>query len=264
MIRTFRLYRLDAPDPLPVSKVQERLRSAKLLTAALTVPQPLSRILSDLGKRLTRERLDLVRARRRRWELALTGLWPARSITVATAPVPRLPIRVPLWLRRTTPWLVVFEASRTLADAAARLVSTAMTGHADRVRPVLPDVPHWEALEQWVEKNAERGGGLLGGRFYQAEAGGVPVEWIALRYTLGSDRKLLREIVKTAAGIGELLFQTPRLTSLERSLVCRVSRAGVIRIYMEEVSDEVIDAFLFELESLWGLLPDEFPTRGHS
>lgn len=264
MIRTFRLYRLEKLERLSLSQAEERLRAVRLATVAAATRPPLSRLLSDLAKRLTNERLQVVRSLPRRWELSLTGRWPARSLTVAAGPSPVLPVRVSLWLRRTIPWLIVFEANRALSEAAARLVAAALAGEPARVSPIMPDLPHWKALEDWVENAPDGSGAVLGGRFYKAAPAGTAVEWIALRCTLGSNLALVRESLQTAAGIGELLIQTPRLKSLQRSLVCRISRVGVVRVYWEEISDEVIDAFLFELEALWGFLPQRTEGRGGS
>lgn len=256
MIRTFRLYRLDKLEYLPKSE-GERLPLVKLSDLALTAPRSLSRLLSDLAERLSDEHLEIVRYGPPRWELTLTGRWPARSISVATEPAPLLPINVSLWLLWMRPWLVVFEANRALADAASRLVAATFAGDPSAVHPFVLDVHHWEALKDWAENAADGSGALLGGRFYQVTLVGTAIERIALRCMPGSDRRLVLDSFKTAAGIGELLIQTPRLDSLEGNILCRINRNGVIRVYGGDVSDEAIDALLLELETLLGFLPEE-------
>lgn len=256
MIRTFRLYRLDKLEYLPKSE-NEKLPIIKLADLAITAPRPLSRLLSDLSNRLNDERLQIVRVGPPRWELNMTGQWSARPMSVAMGPFLLFQINVSLWLRWMVPWLVVFEANRGLAEAASRLVSTIFAGSPSAVRPVVPDLPHWEALKDWVENAPDGSGALLGGRFFRVTLAGTPIERIALRCMPGSDRRLVLESFQTAAGIGELLIQTPFIKSLKRSLTCRVNRLGVIRVYGRDLSDEVIDAFLLELETLWGFLPEE-------
>lgn len=255
MIRTFRLYRLDKFEYLPKSE-GETLPLVKLSDLALTTPRPLSRLLSDLAGRLSDEHLEVVRCGPPRWELTLTGRWPARTISVATGPSPLLPVSVSLWLRWMVPWLIVFEANRALADAASRLVAAALAGNASAVCPIIPDAPHWEVLKDWAENALDGSGALLGGRFYRVTIGGTPVERITLRCVPGSDPRLILECFQTAAGIGELLIQTPRLKSVERNVLCRVNRLGVIRVYGTDISDEVVDALLTELEGLWGFVPE--------
>lgn len=255
MIRTFRLYRFDKFEYLPKSE-GETLPLVKLSDLALTAPRPLSRQLSDLAERLTDEYLEVTRCGPPLWELTLTGRWPARTISVATEPSPLLPVSVSLWLRWLVPWLIVFEANRALADAASRLVAAALAGNASAVWPLVPDAPHWEVLKDWADNALDGSGALLGGRFYRVTIGGTPVERIALRCMPGSDRRLILECFQTAAGIGELLIQTPRLKSVERNVLCRVNRLGVVRIYGTDISDKVVDALLTELEGLWGFVPE--------
>jgi hypothetical protein len=154
------------------------------------------------------------------------------------------------------PWLVVFEANRALSEAASRLVAATFAGGPSAVHPIVLDLPHWEVLKDWAENASDGSGALLGGRFYQVTLGGIPVERITLRCMPGSDRRLVLECFQTAAGIGELLIQTPRLESLERSLLCRINRLGVIRVYGGDISDEVVNALLLELETLLGFSPE--------
>ena len=254
MIRTFRVFIIDDLPKMTQVQAEDRLRRARLSNFARSAQKPLARILSDLAKNLTDERIGDLASRPHRWEMVLSGKWPARTLTVAVGPTPLFPVRVALWLRRSSPWLVVFEASRGLADAAARLVAGALCGDPSKIKPLVPGIPHWKALAEWVEGPGAESGALLGGRFYHAMAGGTPVEWIALRCAIGSDRALVKESFQTATGIGELLFQTPPLESYRKSLICRVSRLGVIRVYGEEISDAAIDAVILELEALWGFL----------
>lgn len=255
MIRTFRLYRLDKLEHFPKSE-GERLPLVKLSDLALIAPRPLSRLLLDLAERLTDEHLEVGRCCPSYSELILIGRWPARTISVATGPPPFLPVRVSLWLRWVVPWLIVFEANRALADAASRLVAGIFAGSVSAIRPIVPDLPHWEALKEWVENALDVSGALLGGRFYRVTLSGTPVERIAFRCLPGSAQHLILECFQTAAGIGELLIQTPRLRSIEKNVLCRINRLGVVCVYGTNISDEVIEALLAELESLWGFLPE--------
>lgn len=261
MIRTFRIFCLEKTKRFPLDEAKKRLQSVKLAQIASSAPKPLSRLLSDLSTQLTNERLGELRYRSHRWELVLTGRWPARSLSVASGSPPSLPVRVSLWLRRTTPWLIIFEAGRGLAEAAARLVATALAGDPARVHPVLPDLVHWKAIRNWIEGAGDGSGLLLGGRFYGAAPAGTPVKWIALRCASGSNLALVDESFRTATGIGELLIQTPRIGSIKKNLICRIGRLGVIRVYGQEVSDGVVDALLLELEALWSFLPEVTKDR---
>lgn len=260
MIRTFRLYKLDKLEGLP-SSAREQLPKVKLADLALTAPKPLSRTMSELANLLKDERLELVSVGPPRWELELTGQWPARSISVATESPPFVPVRVTLWLRWLVPWLIIFEANRPLSEAASRLVAATFAGSAAKVRPLTPDTHHWQALKDWVGADSPSAGILLGGRFYKAVVAGVPVDSIELRCAPGSDKRLILESFETAQGIGELFLQSPWLESVNKNAVFRINRLGMVRVYGEEVPDQLIDALLVELEGLWGFLLEQPDTK---
>ncbi len=255
MIRTFRLYRLEKTERLTLAKAEQKLNTVRLASLAATAPRPLSRLLSDLSQRLTGERISGPKSRPGHWEMVLSGKWPARAITVSAGPPPKVAINVSIWLRRTSAWLVVFEANRALSDASAYLVAAALAGDTSRVLPMLLHEGHWKAIDGWLGKGSSEDGALLGGRFYKARPAGTDVEWIALRCTAGSHNTLLEESFQTAAGIGELLIQTPYLRPIDGSIICRIGRTGNIRVYGGEVSDGAVSALIFELEALWENVP---------
>lgn len=259
MIRTFRIFQLAKREPLSESEMRKRLNAVKMAASLQLARPPLARSLAVLAGRLTGERLHVSGLNPRRWELVLTGKWPSRVITVATGSPPPVPIQVSVWVRRTVPWVIVFEANRGLSEAAARLVATAVAGDPSMVDPLTPDLPHWQALEEWAEQKGTGSGAILGGRFYHARPADTPVEWIALRCASASDRKLLRECMKTSTGIGELLIRTRSLKPLRESLLCRIGRYGGIRVYGDDILDEAIEALLFELQVIWGFIPRLHP-----
>ncbi len=254
MIRTFRIYQLAKRERLTESEIRRRFQEVRLRPLLTTARPPLARVLSDLYQRLKDDRIRVVGLSPRCWELVLTGTWPSRSITVATELPPRVPVRVSAWVRRTIPWVIVFEANRGLSEAVARLVAAAMAGDPSQINSLTPDLSHWRVLEKWAETDGAHGA-VLGGRFYHAKAGDTDLEWISLRCTSASNRKLLRECMRTSAGIGELLIHTPWLKPLKKSLICRVNRSGVVRVYGDEISDEAIEALLVDLQVVWGFLP---------
>jgi hypothetical protein len=256
MIRTFRLYKLEHLKELP-SNLQAQLPKVKLADLALTAPKPLSRSMEDLANLLKGESLQLVKVGPPTWELELTGRWPARSISVATELPPFVPVRVKLWLRWLVPWLIIFEANRALTEAASRLVAATFAGDVTKAYPIKPDLRHWQALKEWVEEDSSGTGSLLGGRFYKAVVAGVPVESIELRCVPGADKRLILDSFKTATGIGELFLQSPKLSTINKYAMFRINRLGMVRVYGEEIPDQLIDALLTELETLWGFISNE-------
>ncbi len=256
MIRTFRIFELAHRERLTESEIRKRLQAAKMAAALQLARPPLARSLAVLAGMLRKERIHVKGVNPKRWELALIGEWPSRAITVATGSPPSVSVEVSVWIRRTVPWIVVFEANRALSEAAARLVATAVAGAPSMVDPLTPDLAHWQALEKWTERKEAGGGAILGGRFYQARPADTPVEWIALRCSSASNRGLLRQCMKTSTAIGELLIQTPVLRPLKESLTCRVGRYGGVRVYGEDIPDEAIEAFLFELQVIWGFMAE--------
>ena len=252
MIKTFRLYQLKELSKITVAKASERLRNARLRKIAKTAPPRLARLLSDLADNLKSERLEGPKSRHGHWEITLHGKWPARRVTVAPGALPYLPIEVSIWLRRTSGWLVVFEANRSLCDAGVYLIAEALSGDVAMVTPFSLHRGHWDAITAFLDDGE---GDFIGGRFYKTKAGGTDLEWIALRRSPGSDPKLLRQSFQQAEGIGELLIQTPYIDSIDASITCRIGRTGNIRIYGTEISDSVVDALLFELERVWEDVP---------
>jgi hypothetical protein len=255
MIRTLRLYNLSQIERMSTAKAEERLRAVRLRKLVATASPRQSRVLADLAERLMEERLEGPRSRPGHWDITLRGKWPVRRLTVAPDPPPYVPVEVTIWLRKTSGWLVVFEANRALGDASVYLIAAALAGSAGAVAPMALDKRHWEAIASWLDQRSRRGGNLLGGRFYGAKPRGSDLEWIALRRAPGSDPSLLQESFETAEGIGELLIETPYISSIDANVVCRIGRTANVRVYGTEVSDGVIDALLLELESVWEGIP---------
>lgn len=252
MIRTFRLYQLRELSRITLAKSSECLRNVRLRKIAETAPPRLTRLLRDLADKLKGERVDGPISRHGHWEITLHGKWPARTVTVVPGPLPFLPIEVSIWLRRTSGWLVVFEANRSLCDAAVYLIAEALSGDVSMVTPFSLHQGHWDAIAAFLD---EREGDFIGGRFYKTKAGGTDLEWVALRRSPGSDPKLLRQSFQHAEGIGELLVQTPYIDSISAGITCRIGRTGNIRIYGTEISDSMVDALLLELERVWADIP---------
>ncbi len=254
MIRTFRIYQLQKLEKLSLAKARERLQKVRLGKVANTAPPRLSRLLTDLAQNLKAERLEGPRNYPGHWQMVLHGKWPARRVTVAPGPLPHLPVEVPVWLRKTSGWLVVFEASRALCDAGVFLVAHALSGSVENVSHMSLDEEHWIAVASWLDRT---GGDLIGGRFYKTSAAGTDLEWIALRRAPGSEPTLLQESFRGAEGIGELLLQTPHIQSIDSKITCRIGRTGNIRVYGTEISDGAVEALLLELEGLWSdISPD--------
>jgi len=254
MIRTFRLYRLTKMQKMAVAEAKERLKKVRLATISDGASPRLSRLLGDLADSLQNERLDGPRPRPGHWEMTLHGKWPARRITVAPGPLPRIPVEVMIWLRRVSGWLVVFEASRALGDAGVYLAAQALANDVCAVAHLSLEQAHWLAIAGWLTK---QGGDLLGGRFYKTKAGGTELESITLRRAPHSDPALLRESFENAQGIGELLLETPEIEAAGGGLKCRIGRSGNIRVYGSQITDPMIDSLLGELEELWENVPTE-------
>jgi hypothetical protein len=248
MIRTFRIYLLKQVQKLSAAHAKERLEKARLARIANVAPSRLSRILSDLAQKLKSEQLQGPRNRPGHWEITLRGKWPSRRVTVAAAPPPYVEVEVSIWFRKTSGWLVVFEANRALSDASVFLVADALAGSVESVSSISLDHAHWNAVRTWLKRTD---GELLGGRFYKTSAAGTDLEWIALRRTAGSDPSLLEESFEGAQGIGELLIQTSHIESLDGKVTSRIGRAGNIRVYGNDISDGAIEALLLELEGIW-------------
>ncbi|MEX2218835.1 MAG: hypothetical protein WD749_08750 [Phycisphaerales bacterium] len=229
---------------------ETELRAVRLSSLAKTAPRPLAKLLADLADKLTGERLDGPRQHRGHTELTLRGKWPPRRLTVAPGPSLPIPIEVPIWLRRTSRWLVVFEASRALSDAAAFMVASVFAGDPAQVAALQLQPDHWKRLDGWVNSGREKGL-LLGGKFYKAAPLGCDVDWIALRSSAESGARLVRESFQSARGIGEMLIRTPAIEAANGSLTCRIGGGGGVRIYGAEVTDAMVDALLFELEQIW-------------
>lgn len=252
MIRTFRLYRLSKVQKMTIAQAKDRLKQVRLTSIGGAAPPRLSRLLADLAENLQDERLDGPRPRPGHWEITLHGKWPARRITVAPGPLPRVPVEVTIWLRRVSGWLVVFEASRALGDAGVYLAAEALANDVSAAAHLSLEQAHWLAIASWL---AQRGGDLLGGRFYKTKAGGTDLESIALRRSPNSDPALLRESFENAQGIGELLLETPEIEVAGSGLKCRIGRSGNIRVYGGEITDPMIDSLLGELEEIWESVP---------
>jgi hypothetical protein len=254
MIRTFRVYELAKLQKLSVTQARERLEEARLGKIGKTAPSRLSRLLSDLAEKLKGERIEGPRNHTGHWEMTLRGRWPARRATVAAGPQPHLAVEVPIWLRKTSGWVVIFEANRALCDAAVFLLADALSGNVENVSGVSLEQMHWQALDSWLQR---AGGELLGGRFYKTRAAGTELEWIALRRAAGSEATLLRESFEGASGIGEMLIHTPHLPAIDNKITCRIGRTANIRVYGSDISDGTIEALLLELEGLWEGVPSD-------
>lgn len=248
MIRTFRIYLLEKMQKLSAAQAKERLQQARLAKIANGAPSRLSRLLADLAANLKRERLEGPRNRPGHWEVTLRGKWPGRRVTVAPGPPPYVEVEVPIWFRKTSGWLVVFEANRSLCDAGAYLIADALSGNVEAVSKVSLERAHWNAIVAWLERT---GGNFLGGRFYKTSAAGTDLEWIALRRAPESEPSLLQESFEGAQGVGELLIQTPHIESVDAKITCRIGRTGNIRVYGNDISDGTIEALLLELEGVW-------------
>ncbi len=248
MIRTFRVYELHNGQRLSAGQARERLQAARLAKIAKVAPSRLSSLLRDLADRLKGEQLEGPRNRPGHLEITLRGKWPARRTTVAAGPSPFLPIEVSIWVRKTSGWIVVFEANRALCDAAAFLVAGALSGNAENASEFSLERTHWQALDAWLERT---GGEFLGGHFYKTRASGAELESIALRLAPGSEPTLLRESFQAAMGIREMLIQTTRIQAVDGKITCRIGRTANVRVYGTDVSDGTIEALLLELEAVW-------------
>ncbi len=252
MIRTLRIYLLQKVQKLSPAQAKERLQRARLAKITKAAPSRLSRLLRDLADNLKGEQIEGPRNRPGHWEMTLHAKWPARRVTVAPAPPPYLNVEVPIWFRKTSGWLIVFEANRALSDAGVFLVADALSGNVETVSSLSLAQPHWNAIAAWLER---AGGELLGGRFYKTRAGGTDLEWIALRRAPESDPSLLQESFEGAKGVGELLIQTPHIDSVDAKITCRIGRTGNVRVYGNDISDGTIEALLLELEGVWEEIP---------
>jgi hypothetical protein len=154
-------------------------------------------------------------------------------------------------LRRSSGWLVVFEASRALGDAGAFMIAAALAGDPGAAAIMRLEEEHWNKLDAWLTRGSSSGAALLGGRFYRAKPAGSDVDWIALRSSSDSGNTLVRESFDTAEGIGELLIRTPYINAVDDNLTCRIGSTGNIRLYGAEVSDGMVECLLEELEAIW-------------
>jgi hypothetical protein len=176
-------------------------------------------------------------------------------VTVAAVQPPRIKILVKTWFLRTSGWLVVFEAARPLAEAAAYLIGGTLAQDLKAVGSLTPDANQWKQLFRWATGDRSDRGGVLGGKFYRTSAAGTRFEWLSMRLSEGSSRRVLNDAFTEAEGVGELLLTTPRLTGLDDSVTCRVSRGGVVRVYSHEVPDSAVESLLVELARLWAPVP---------
>jgi len=255
MIRTFRVFTLADIAPASAADTTRRIEGARLRGVLRGAPALLQKRISTLADLLRDERISVNRTQAARWDLSLTGTWPSRPVTVAAGRPPRIRVLVNVWFLRTSGWLVVFEAARPLAEAVAYIIGGTLTHDLRAVTALTPDPGQWKQLFKWAQHDKAEQGGVLGGKFYKTSAGGADFEWLSMRLSAGSSRRLLGEAFGEAEGVGELLLATPRLSGLADSITCRVSRGGVFRIYASEVSDSVVESLLVELARLWAPAP---------
>jgi len=231
------------------------MAEARLRNLAQAAPTLLQRKLSGLSQLLHGERASVERTQAARWDISLTGTWPSRRATVAADAPSRIKVLVKTWFLRTSSWLVVFEAERALAEASAYLVGGTLAQSPKAVTTFTPDPDQWKQLFRWAGNAGPGKSRVLGGKFYETAAGGAHFKWLSMRLSEESSRRLLKDAFAGARGIGELLLETPRLAGIDESLVFRVSRGGVFRVYASEVPDSAVESLLVELARLWAPVP---------
>src|SRR5213592_6781 len=144
MIRTFRVFALAHVARAPAAETERRITQARLKDVIRIAPALLQRKLSGLAELLHDERASVQQTRPARWDISLAGTWPSRPVTVAAAQPPRIKILVRTWFLRTSSWLVVFEAARPLAEAAAYLIGGTLAQDPKAVSSLTPDVDQWK------------------------------------------------------------------------------------------------------------------------
>ena len=259
MIRTCLLYEIITPPRRRTRVDFSRFEAARLSEIIKTTRGGTKRRAKALADIIRQERLSRPRSRPHRLETTLSCLYPAGGLVAARQQMlPRIPVEVAVWVRRTSPWVMVFDAGRRLASTATLLVGWAGIGDATAIRPFYTGPRRFAALEAWIwNEEHPKPGYLTRAVLYGARAGATEYEQVLLSAPYLESKELYRELRGTAQGVGYLTFVCPLFRGARRQLTCRLYRRGCLTVYGKDQTWTDVDLLLCELEAVIGLIQEK-------
>lgn len=242
MIRTLRLYTYEGPD---LTGPRRGLTWPKLLA------QFPDRRLEKLAEWAPDIGVSLPKRKPHRDALMIQTEVPGRKLVAAgQEPPPRQRVVVEVWIRRTSSWVIVFEAGRLLADLAAAFAIASISGDPRKTHGLTLEPTDFGTLETWVtNKKHPRPGRLVGIKLYETQWQNSQIERLELSAADLSLFPGFQSIRKAATAVGYLGFVPP--TDGPPAPRCRISRTGWLTVYGEELADHAIDQVLLSLESVF-------------
>lgn len=264
MIRTCLLYEITSPSNSQQRLDANRFKSARLNEVIQNAKGATRLRAQSLADLIRQESLSPPRSGPHRLETILRCMYPAGHLVAAGPQMPpHVPVEVTIWMRRTSRWVVVFDAGRRLAWTAALLIAWATVGDPGVIQPVRIGSHRFEALETWLQdEDHPIPGHLTRAVLYGAHVGNTEYEQTLLSAPHLEVTDLYKKLRQTAKAIGYLTFVSPLFDGARRQLTCRLYRGGYLTVYGKNQTMTDVDLLLRELEGTIGLIQEDVVSKG--
>lgn len=251
MIRTLRLYTYLGPDltgprrGVKWPRILQEFPDRRLETLAGWAPN------IEVSVPTRKPRRDVLTVR--------TEVPGRRLVAAGREPPPKQRVTVEVWIRRTSPWVIAFDAGRLLADLASAVAIASLGGDPRKTTPLVLEPIDFTALETWViDERHTRHGRLVGIKLYSTRWQNAEVDKIEVTAPDLTSLPGFRLLRNAASAVGYLAFIPP--ADGLASPRCRISRTGWLIVYGDELPDHRIDQVLSGLESVF---KQTYPLKGY-
>lgn len=174
-----------------------------------------------------------------------------RLVAATETPPPFVPVNFSIWLRKKTPWVVSFDAGRTLSRVAVALISYATTGNPAVIKHIRLEKQDFLRLKDWLLTGKHSTPGQIRRiTMHDIEENSLRFKQIVLNSDRLEDSQLFNRLLDLASAISDLTFVTPPTKSTDRSLTCKITYWGCLTLYTTNLLDSEVSELIENLENL--------------